>query len=73
MDKGFDVESKDQDGWTSLMNAAYNGHTDIVKYLVFNGASVNVQDASQGTTALMNAALNDDIEIVEFLVGHHAR
>ena len=31
-------------GETSLMHAAWNGHTDIVKIFLENGADVNIQD-----------------------------
>ena len=31
-------------GYTSLISAAFKGHTDTVKILLENGAGVNLQD-----------------------------
>ena len=33
-----------QDGWTALYIAAQNGHIDIVKHLIENGANINATD-----------------------------
>ena len=33
-----------QDGWTALYIAAWNGHIDIVKHLIENGANINATD-----------------------------
>ena len=33
-----------QDGWTALMKASENGHTDVVKVLVEAKADLNITD-----------------------------
>ena len=37
IDKGADVNAKDNDDWTALMWAAGNGHTDIAGALIDKG------------------------------------
>lgn len=42
---GFvDVNEKDKDGRTVLMSACWNGRGEVVKYLISQGADVNVKD-----------------------------
>ena len=36
-----DVNVKDENGWTALMNGAFNGHLDIVK-LLLGAEEINV-------------------------------
>ena len=56
------------DGFTALIAAAYNGHTEIVSALLSrDGINVNAV-ASRGTTALMLAAHSGDTEIVSALL-----
>ena len=33
-----------QNDWTALMNAAYNGHREVVELLIQHGADVNAKD-----------------------------
>ena len=37
-----------QSGWTALHTASIYGYLDIVKYLVENGADVNIKDNVSG-------------------------
>jgi hypothetical protein len=60
----------DLDGQTALMWAARRGRTDVVKLLLDNGATVDVQN-EHGQTALMCAAENYP-EIVELLLNSGA-
>lgn len=55
VDKGVDVNLRDQKKRTPLILAAYNGHTPVVDFLVGKGADVNARD-SDGQTALMYAS-----------------
>jgi len=38
-EKGDDINAKDSSGWTALMLASENGHTEIVKLLIEKGAA----------------------------------
>ena len=39
-----------QDGWSSLMEACFNGHAEVVRILVSAGAHVNDQDKVSSTS-----------------------
>ena len=56
---------------TALSIATINGHTDIVQYLVSEGAPVNAPN-EDGSTSLMCACRNKHSEIVNFLLSHGA-
>lgn len=56
-----------QTGWTALHYAAVKGNTDIVKYLLSEGASPNALSPN-GTTALMMAMSNNHEEVVQLLL-----
>ena len=38
LDKGADINARDENGWTALMWAKKNGHSEIVEYLKRRGA-----------------------------------
>ncbi len=38
LEKDADVNAKDENGWTALIYAKRNGHTEIVNFLIANGA-----------------------------------
>jgi hypothetical protein len=61
------------------MLAAREGHIDIVKYLLDNGADVNrifvterFEGMGRGSSALMWAAKKGHPEVVKYLVDHSA-
>ena len=58
-------------GFTGLMFASWNGHLGLAKFLVENGADVNIKD-SMGRTALMIASNNGHLETVKILVENGA-
>ena len=61
LDAGANIEAKDKDGWTALMNAATEpekGHTECVKVLIAKGANLDERN-NYGKTALMYAAGGD--------------
>ena len=51
LDKGADVNAKDDIGWTPLHGAAFGGHKEIVELLIAKGAGVNATDVD-GETSL---------------------
>jgi ankyrin repeat protein len=46
LDHGADVDLRNNDGWTALMNACGRGYNDIVKLLLAKGADPNIQRVS---------------------------
>lgn len=64
------INSKDGDGRTPLMHAvlAEDADVEFVKFLISEGADVNVRDKSQTWTALHFAARDQKLQIVEVLL-----
>ena len=50
--KNININKADEHGTTLLMMAACNKNTDIVRYLLDNGALVNMKEIHMGATAL---------------------
>jgi ankyrin repeat protein len=72
---GVDVNEPSRWGWnlahvgeTPLTAAAKFGRTEVVRYLLANGAKINQQDGFGGT-AIINACFSGDLSLVELLVG----
>lgn len=73
INSGKDVNSKDIAGQTALMYASETGRLEVVKYLVDNGADVNVQSGGHGRgTALIYASAANRITVMEYLLEHGA-
>lgn len=66
IDRGMDANSTNAQGRTLLMQAAWEGHTEIVQVLVDKRARLNVRNPN-GETAIMLAAMRGNLAIVEFL------
>ena len=64
---GADVNEKDNDGWTSLHNAALGGDKEIAELLIAKGADVNAK-YDDGSTPLHWAADMGHKEIAEILI-----
>lgn len=58
-------------GWPPLTYAAFNGHGDIVDYLLKHGALIDAV-TENGSTALLFAARFGHIDIVKVLLSNHA-
>ena len=63
-----DPNSADQDYFTALHWAAYNGHLEVVKALVEHGANMNIAMNRAQMTPLMSAAANGQNAIVKYLI-----
>ncbi|MDQ3230639.1 MAG: ankyrin repeat domain-containing protein [Pseudobdellovibrionaceae bacterium] len=61
------LNAKDAKGHSALMLAAYNGHKELTRYLLDEGADPNSQDQA-GNSILMGAAFKGDLPIVKMLV-----
>ncbi|MEW6112716.1 MAG: ankyrin repeat domain-containing protein, partial [Thermodesulfobacteriota bacterium] len=71
LDKGGDVDAKDKDGGTALMEASKKGHVDVVKVLLDKGADANAK-TEDGRTALMFAASWGHVDVGKDLPGKGA-
>ena len=67
----FEVNGKDEDGWTALMLASMQEHRDSADVLIWHGADVNASN-NEGLTALMLASQCGCIQIVRLLIEHGA-
>jgi len=72
IDKGADVNARDEAGWTPLHYAAFNGHKDVAELLIAKGADVNAKN-DYGETPLHIAKHNDHKDLAELLKKHGAR
>ncbi|WP_289053247.1 ankyrin repeat domain-containing protein [Carboxylicivirga marina] len=67
VESGIDIESRNENGYTALMLAAYNGHHHILKFLIEKGAKIDAVE-SLNRTALMFACTGPFEQAVEVLI-----
>ena len=72
--EGANVNVKDTDyrGETPLQYATQQGHKEVAKFLIFNGADVNAKVFGNGETPLQYAAQEGHKEIAEQLIANGA-
>lgn len=69
LQKGTDVNIKDDNDWTPLLYSAFNGKQDVVVFLISKGADVNAASRITGWTPLHVAADKGHLEVVKIMVG----
>lgn len=62
-----EINSKGPDEWTALHFSAYENHTDIVLYLIQNGAHINSNTRFE-RTALHIATIRGHMETAKLLI-----
>ncbi|ETR68205.1 MAG: hypothetical protein OMM_10763, partial [Candidatus Magnetoglobus multicellularis str. Araruama] len=71
--EGVNIAAHDSEWNTPLMKASENGHLEIVKLLIENGADISIQQSiAPEYTALIVASIKGHLEIVKYLVEHGA-
>lgn len=68
---GADVNAVGGNGWTSVMFAAFNGRTDVIKVLAAEGANLNAREAqywSNGKMPIHLAVSRGHLEAVRALI-----
>ncbi|KAF4466261.1 hypothetical protein FALBO_6887 [Fusarium albosuccineum] len=71
IDHGADVNEKNTDGWTPLIQAVRNGNGDMVWSLIKNGARINQMD-SNGWSPLLYAIKNQSKDVIWLLIANKA-
>jgi ankyrin repeat protein len=64
---GTPVDTRDQDGQTSLMWAAEMNYLKIAKLMIDNGANINAKDKN-GQTPLIYAAMKNSLGVAKLLL-----
>ena len=67
LDKGAEVDGRDNAGRTALMEAAFGGYTDTARLLLEKGANINAAD-HEGWGPLFFAAFSRRADTVRFLL-----
>ncbi|KAK6455624.1 uncharacterized protein RJT20DRAFT_97227 [Scheffersomyces xylosifermentans] len=72
--RGANANEKDFCGFTCLHEAALEGHTEVVRFLIEHGANVNAKADAAGDseTPLIDAAENKHYEVVKLLLDNGA-
>ena len=71
VEKGANVDAKNERGYTALIFSAQHGRLDCLQHLVEEGAHINRKD-KEGYTALMLAILERRRDCVKYLIAHGA-
>lgn len=64
--KNLEIDATDQQGMTALHMAISRGYENICRYLIDNGASINIS-TKQGHTCLHLAATAVNVKIVSLI------
>ncbi|ATO34322.1 hypothetical protein DZA65_03402 [Dickeya dianthicola] len=64
---GYNLNTRDEKGYTAVILAAYHGHYDTVSLLLDHGADPCLQD-NRGNTALMGAVFKGELKIARLLL-----
>jgi ankyrin repeat protein len=70
--KAFEINSQLKDGRTPLFFSAANGNIDAVKFLVENGANLEIAEYDMGNTPLMAAISINHMEMCLYLISKGA-
>jgi ankyrin repeat protein len=63
LDQGANVNAKEKDGRTAIMDAAYNGHADTVKLLLDRGADLSLKKTDGADAMALSGNHKDIVEL----------
>jgi uncharacterized protein len=67
IERGFPVDTRDEEGNTALMLAAYHGHADTVRALIAHGADVDLRN-SRDQPPISGALFKGEDDVVRVLL-----
>ena len=68
IDKGADINAKDEGGRAVIHEAGNEGHWEIVRYLIDKGVSPNSKGSFPGRTVLHSASQHGNLRVVKYIV-----
>ncbi len=68
IERGANIEEVNDEGYTPLMEAAREGHEDMVALLLAQGADLNAQTEETQETALTLACCGGFLDVADFLI-----
>lgn len=71
LEHGADVNAKDDNGFTALINSSFRQKMESVRILVEHGADVNIKGRNE-MTALNTACIGGWVPVVKYLLEHGA-
>jgi ankyrin repeat protein len=72
LERGTEVDAKDEHGLTPLMWSARRGHVEVARALLLKGADLNAKDHHHGATPLIWAVHAGHVDIVRLLLDKSA-
>ncbi|KAN0103567.1 Ankyrin repeat-containing domain protein [Russula decolorans] len=67
LDCGADIKARDNDRWTPLFHATFQGHLGFTRMLIERGAEIDARD-TLGTTPLHRVVQTDHFRVVQLLL-----
>ena len=68
LERGANIEEVNDEGYTPLMEAAREGHEEMVALLLSQGADINAQTEETQETALTLACCGGFLDVADFLI-----
>jgi len=70
VESNVDIDQRDNNGYSPLMNAVYYNSHDTAAYLLQKGADINLQ-GKDGRTAIIIATCNMNTRMIKTLLAYH--
>lgn len=70
---GYDLNIRDENGWTPLHAAAFNNSKDVVEYLIGEGIDINTGADFYEVTPFDMAVIGENYDIIQYFMEHEAK